>query len=61
MLQHQAVSNVSALKGCTYELRGPPRRRLRRWPRLATLDYAADRAEEAMWPVVEEHRWLWDA
>ena len=47
---------------CSYELRDLPGRRLRRWPRRATLGYTVNGpvAEYHEWPVLERHHWLWD-
>jgi hypothetical protein len=43
-----------------YELRELPGRWLRRWPRRATCDVDEDIPVKEYWPVLQEHRWLWD-
>ncbi len=47
---------------CSYELRDLPGRRLRRWPRRATLGYTVSGpvTDYHDWPVLERHRWLWE-
>jgi hypothetical protein len=47
---------------CSYELRVLPGRRLRRWPRRASLGYGVDGpvTDYHVWPVLERHRWLWE-
>lgn len=59
-MQHQAIDGCTLLRGCTYELRYLPRRRLRRWPRRATLGHAAHNPVEMRWPVVDKDAMMWD-
>ena len=56
------MSDGQQVSGCSYELRDPPGRRLRRWPWRAPLGHAADSSDPAawLWPVLKPHRWLWD-
>jgi hypothetical protein len=61
-LQQHAV--VGLLKedddSCTYELREPPGRRLRRRPRRANLSHTICHDVYRKWPILEPQRWLWD-
>ena len=57
LLQAQGVTE---LDGCSYRLRGCCGRRLRRWPKRATLGKAAGDPLRRPWPVLESHRWLWE-
>ena len=59
-LQHQATKGRLPLRGCVYELKYLLGRRLRRWPRRATLGHAAHDPVEARWPVVDQNATLWD-
>jgi hypothetical protein len=59
-LQHQAMKGRLPLRGCIYELKYLPGRRLRRWPRRAALGHAAHDPVEALWPVVDQNARLWD-
>ena len=60
LLQHQAMEGRLPLTGCVYELKYLPGRRLRRWPRRATLGHAAHNSVEERWPVVDQKATLWD-
>jgi hypothetical protein len=47
--------------GCYYELRDPPQRRLRRYPRRTTLGWSAAPPHQSdLWPALEEYRWPWE-
>jgi hypothetical protein len=58
-LQKYAVVGQVLMGTYSYELRDAPGRRLRRWPRRATLGQAADPAEHIL-SVLQPQRWLWD-
>lgn len=61
--QHHAVSAETPWHDavCNYELRDPPRCRLRRWPRRASLETTAVRnPAKQLWPVLDPPHWLWD-
>ena len=45
---------------CYYELKDPPQRRLRRYPRRATVGCTVQWPRSKLWPVLEEYRWPWE-
>ena len=56
----EQAGHMLSLGDCNFELRDLPGRRLRRWPRRATLDdITCDPARE-IWPVLQPQRSLWD-
>ncbi len=51
---------VVGKRGCYYELRDPPQRRLQRYPRRSTLGGAVEWPRFDLWPALEGYCWPWE-